>query len=150
MTDYLKLAKEVAIKAHSGQKDKVGEDYINHVLYVSEGLKTSSEKIVGLLHDVIEDTSVTINDLITLGFSTEIIEALRAITRLKTESYNEYLRKVSRNEIAYQVKLIDMKHNSMISRSSNPTTEYIKKCKSYEKNLKKLKKYHDKYKKESF
>ena len=75
------LAYDIALKAHKGQKDKGGEDYFKHPLAVSNKLSGEKDKIVALLHDVIEDTDVTVNDLREAGFSDEVVLAVSVITK---------------------------------------------------------------------
>ena len=111
-----KLAYNIASKAHKGQKDKGGEDYFKHPLAVSNKLSGEKDKIVALLHDVIEDTDVTVNDLKKAGFSDEVVLAVSVITKKADEDYEEYLNRVKQNPIALRVKIADMEHNSDISR----------------------------------
>lgn len=108
-------ALEIATKAHKGQVDKAGVEYINHPIAVSNLCQTKEAKIVGLLHDVIEDTNVTLKDLEEY-FSSDIIEAIVLVT--KTEGFNidEYYQNIKNNRIAREVKLADLTHNMDLSR----------------------------------
>lgn len=107
----LEKAIMLATAAHMGQKDKLGEDYILHPLTVMQSMKTEGEKIVAVLHDIVEDTNVTLADLKEEGFSEEILAAIDCITYREREEYLEYLNRVKQNEIAFNVKLADIKHN---------------------------------------
>lgn len=106
----------VAYKAHKGQKDKAGKAYILHPVCVAMHTKGVKRKTVALLHDVVEDTETTINDLQQLGFNKEIVEAVQAITKKNGERYADYLKRVKANKIAKDVKLADLEHNSDLSR----------------------------------
>jgi metal dependent phosphohydrolase len=132
------LAYNIASKAHKGQKDKGGEDYFNHPLTVSNKLSGEKDKIVALLHDVIEDTDVTVNDLREAGFSDEVVLAVSVITKKDGEDYEEYLNRVKQNPIALRVKIADMEHNSDISRIKNPTEKDLKRLEKYRIRLKEL------------
>ena len=103
----------VAAQYHEGQFDKVGKPYILHPIKVYEYLEdpTEDEAITAILHDVVEDTLCTFEILRLLGFSEEVIEAVDAITRQKSETYIEYLVRCCKNEIATKVKFADVKHN---------------------------------------
>jgi len=107
----LEVARKVATKAHEGQADKVGMPYIQHPMAVCELVDGEQEKIVALLHDVVEDTGVTLNDLRNHGFDDEIIAAVEAITKRKGEEFEKYLQRVKANEIALAVKFADIQHN---------------------------------------
>jgi len=113
----LQLAEEIATKAHEGQVDKAGVAYINHPRTVSSYCNSIEGKIVGWLHDVVEDTDVTIADLRAQGFDEFLLEALDCVTKPKN-GYNEdmYYERIKKNALAKEVKLADLKHNSDISR----------------------------------
>ena len=105
MINEYELAYRLASKAHKGQKDKGGEDYFKHPLTVSNKLSGDKEKVVALLHDVVEDTDVTVNDLKEAGFSDEVVSAVSTITKKAGEDYEEYLNRVKQNPIALRVKI---------------------------------------------
>lgn len=129
------IAYNLALIYHKGQVDKANKPYINHVVYVANHVKTNDEKIVAILHDIIEDTSLTLNDLKKLGFSNIVIEAIDAITKRQGEAYHDYLKRVMNNKIAIKVKIEDLKHNADITRYDSPTRENINKCNEYKKKL---------------
>lgn len=93
--------------------DKAGEPYLYHLLYVSDHVETEAEKIVGLLHDLVEDTDITFEDLLDVGFSDEVVDALRIITKMEGESYPDFITRIieSNNIIAIRVKKVDMENN---------------------------------------
>lgn len=130
----LEKALEIATKAHSGQFDKVGKEYINHPIAVSNLCFTKEAKIVGLLHDVVEDTDITLEDL-SKDFSSDIIEAIRLVT--KTENYviEDYYQNIKNNAIAREVKLADLTHNMDLSRYDGLeiTKEVRERTKKYQK-----------------
>ena len=102
------IALEIATQAHKNQIDKGGIDYINHPLKVASMVTSEKAKIVPLLHDVIEDSEYTLDDLKDNGFTEEIIEAVPAITKDKNMSYDDYLNRVKGNRLARKVKLADL------------------------------------------
>lgn len=117
MTNYIQKAQEISTKAHMGQVDKAGKDYINHPKRVAERLLNESEnvQIVAWLHDVVEDTSITLKDLEQI-FNKKVIDALTLLTHDKSVPYMEYVEKISHNEIARKVKMSDLIDNMNLSR----------------------------------
>jgi (p)ppGpp synthase/HD superfamily hydrolase len=109
-------ALEIAKIAHFGHFDKAGVDYINHPLAVASMVELENEKIVALLHDVVEDSSFTFHDLEKEGFDSDIILAISLITKKKDDDYSEYLHRVKGNPLARVVKIADLKHNMDLSR----------------------------------
>ena len=122
--------------AHKDQVDKGGAPYYLHPIYVALNVSNEDEKIVALLHDVVEDTDITLDDLRREGFSDEIVNAVDAITH-RDESYELYIQKVKTNTIATVVKIADIKHNMDISRLNrkNLTEKDIKRVEKYKKAL---------------
>lgn len=116
--EQIKLAEIVARVAHCGQVDKAGKPYIGHPTAVASMVNSEAEKTVALLHDVVEDTNVTLNCLRVLGFPEDIVVAVDAITRRPGELRQDYLNRVAANEIATKVKIADLIHNSDLSRIS--------------------------------
>ena len=113
----IERAIEIALLAHKGQKDKSGVEYILHPLRVMERGRTEVEKICGVLHDVVEDSNWTIEDLINEGFSEEIISAIKCLTKkTDNEDYDEFIERVAKDPIAVQVKLNDLLDNMDITR----------------------------------
>ena len=120
MTDKVKLAFEIAYEAHKGQYDKAGVEYINHPVTVSGKVDTENEKIVALLHDVVEDTTVTLDDL-RQHFDEDIVYAIDLLTHKEEDDYMTYLSKIKANPLARAVKLADLEHNMDMSKFSRPT-----------------------------
>lgn len=117
LNEQLKRATEIAIEAHSGQVDRNGQPYLGHVFRVMNAGHTLQEKIVGALHDVIEDSDLTLEDLKTEGFPKEILDAVNAMTYdAATETYNAYLKRVIENRIAVRVKINDLTDNMDLRR----------------------------------
>ena len=132
MRDDVKLAHEIAKRAHKGQVDKAGAPYILHPETVASFVTKDDEKIVAYLHDVIEDTPCQLRDLENAGFSSEIVNAVDLLTRKTGQSYKQYLKLVKTNELARVVKLADLKHNSDLSRLTHVTENDIKRLKKYQ------------------
>ena len=118
----IEKALQIAAKAHEGQKDKDGQPYILHPLRVMNAVDGEEAKIAAVLHDVIEDSPVTEEDLRNEGFSEAVITAVRCLTHGKSESYADYVIRCSNNDIACQVKLADLEDNgAFLERFSGPT-----------------------------
>lgn len=113
---YLAEALDIAFNAHKGQTDKAGQPYILHPLRLMFSLQDDKSKIVALLHDVIEDTTITIEDLKNKGFPQDIIEAIEALTKRPNETYQDFIERVSNNELAKTVKIADLKDNMNLTR----------------------------------
>ena len=134
MSNY-ELALKIATEAHKGQVDKAGVPYINHPLTVASLVETEEEKIVALLHDTIEDTSITEQDLLNYGFSNKIVEAVKLLTHNKNVPYMDYVAKIKDNELARKVKIADLTHNSDLSRLKEITDKDKKRYEKYQKAL---------------
>ena len=117
----LEAALQLAAQAHSGQQDKAGKPYILHPIRVMLSVETTDEQIAAILHDTVEDTDVTLEQLSEEGFSAEIVSAVRALTKLKGESRVDAARRAVEHPIARQVKLADIKDNMDMSRIPDPT-----------------------------
>jgi len=111
-------AMKLAYKAHHGQVDKGGIPYIFHPYHLAEQMPDEYTTCVALLHDVVEDTSVTLEALSAI-FPEEVVEAVRVMTHKKGEPYLDYVRRVRENPIARIVKLADLRHNSDQTRLEN-------------------------------
>ena len=105
MQQLLSKAISIALKAHEGQFDKAGMPYAGHVMRVMQAGRTIDEKIVGMLHDLVEDTDWTFEALLAEGFPTHIIDALRCVTKLSDdEPYDAFIQRVKTNPLAVAVK----------------------------------------------
>lgn len=116
-TPLTKRAMVIAYEAHHGQVDKSGLPYINHPLHLAETMDDETSCCVALLHDVAEDTDVTL-DMLAQEFPPEVIDALKLLTHEKHIPYEDYVRGVRANPIAVKVKLADIAHNSDQTRLS--------------------------------
>ena len=126
-------AYEIAKRAHLGQIDKAGEDYIKHPEKVASFVNSDEEKAVAYLHDVIEDTELTLEDLREYGFSEEVLKAVDVITKKKGQDYQTYLNSVKENKLARVIKLADLRHNSDLTRLINITEKDIERKEKYQK-----------------
>lgn len=111
---------------HKNQTDKLGNPYIDHVLFVSNNCKSIEGKIAGLCHDLLEDTNTTIQDLKNLGLSDTLIKSIVILTRDKNIPYFEYIKIVEKDKIAKEVKLSDIKHHLLKSRRKGLTDSLLK------------------------
>ena len=135
-TSYYTMALEIALKAHKGQKDRGGKEYIYHPIAVSDMCITSKGKIVALLHDVVEDSDITIDDIKKVIPDDEILRAVLLLTKPKEDfSYEEYLKKIRECPLACEVKLADLKHNSDLSRLKKVTEKDLLRKEKYEKSI---------------
>lgn len=133
--NLLEKAIGLALRAHAGQVDKGGNPYILHPLAVMHRVKTVKEKIVAVLHDVVEDCGVTREDLLTEGFDQEIVEAIFALTRKEGETYMEFVQRCSENTLAAGVKIEDITENLDLSRIPHPTETDYKRIEKYKEAL---------------
>lgn len=133
-------AHQLATAAHSGQVDKGGSPYINHPITVAEALETEEEQIVALLHDVVEDTPVTLEELLDRGFSKRVVQAVDCLTRREGEPREAYLARIRENPLATAVKLSDLRHNSDLNRIPAPTEKDLARVEKYKREMEFLKK----------
>ncbi len=119
----LEQAIALAVEAHRGQVDKNGAPYILHPLRVMLRLESDLEKIVGVLHDVVEDSAFTFEDLRQRGYAEEVITALDGVTRRKGESYDEFVTRSQAHPISRQVKLADLEDNMDVRRMAAELSE---------------------------
>jgi (p)ppGpp synthase/HD superfamily hydrolase len=130
----LEQAIELATKLHDGQVDKGGERYIEHPLRVMNSVEGETEKIVAVLHDTVEDTSVTVAELEDL-FGSLVASAVKALTRLAGEDYFEFIDRVKQNPIAAKVKVADIKDNMNLARLKTISDQDRKRNEKYKKAL---------------
>lgn len=131
----LERALQIAVSAHAGQKDKNGASYIFHPIRVMMRCARPIAKIVALLHDVVDDTSVSFEQLQTEGLPGEVLEALRVLTHDPEVPYEQYIELIAANPLAIEVKLADLEDNSDIRRLDAID----------EKTVARLRKYHQAY-----
>lgn len=132
--DRLQLAKALSLTAHADVTDKAGKPYYLHPLYVSEHVFTEDEKIVALLHEVLEDSLIT-PEYICYQFGDHILEAISAMTRKKRETYEEFIQRVARNPIARVVKIEDIKYNMDLTRLPEIRKKDLRRNEKYQKAL---------------
>ena len=112
----IEKAIEIAAGAHAGVKDKQGQPYILHPLRVMMDVDGQTAQIVAVLHDVVEDTDHTLDDLRAAGFDQQVLDALELVTHRPGQSYSEYVIACKPNPVARQVKLADLRDNSSFTR----------------------------------
>lgn len=134
----LQKAIDLAHQAHAQQVDKGGQPYINHPLRVMAKMETLQEKIVAVLHDAVEDSALTLEDLLAQGFPADIVDSIAALTKISGEEYEVYLQRVMGNAIALRVKIADMKDNLDISRIPHPTAKDWQRLTKYQQILPRL------------
>ena len=138
-TPMTKKALCIAYKAHEGQVDKTGIPYIFHPFHLAESMTDENSTIVALLHDVIEDTDWTIDDLEKEGFNEDILTALKLMTHNPAEPYMDYISRLSTCPVARQVKLADLYHNLDRTRVENPDEKMLKRWEKYDRAIQLLK-----------
>jgi guanosine-3',5'-bis(diphosphate) 3'-pyrophosphohydrolase len=128
----LERAIELAARAHAGQRDKGDQPYILHPLRVMQAVSGESERIAAVLHDIVEDTPTTFEGLLAEGFSADVVDAVRALTKFEGETREQAARRIVGNPIARAVKLADIADNMDLSRIPNPTERDVERLREYE------------------
>ena len=135
-TDKTKKALKLCFEAHKEQRDKSGLPYVFHPFHLAEQMQTEETTVVALLHDVIEDSDITADDLVKEGFEYAIVNRVVRMTRKEGESYMDYIKRIGEDNICRIVKMCDLKDNMDITRLEKVT----------DKDFDRLKKYHKAYK----
>lgn len=130
-TPMTKIALKLCFEAHKDQIDKSGMPYVFHPFHLAEQMADENTTIVALLHDVIEDTEYTLDDLRKFGFAEDVLSAISLMTHADDVPYMEYVVKIKTNSIAKAVKLADLKHNSDMSRLDRITQIDEERAKKY-------------------
>lgn len=138
-TKLTKLAMQISFDAHKEQKDKSGLPYVYHPFHLAEQMKDEIATCVALLHDVVEDTDMTFEKLLELGFTTEIIDALKLLTHDDSVPYMDYVKEIAKNPVAKAVKLADLAHNSDLTRLDIVDEKTLKRAEKYKKAMELLK-----------
>lgn len=138
-TNLTKKAMKLAFKKHINQLDKSGMPYIFHPIHIAEQMVDEDTTIVALLHDVMEDTSTSINELRAYGFSEEVLEALTLLNHDKSVEYEIYIQNISQNPLATKVKIADLEHNSDLTRLDSITQKDMDRVQKYRQSLNYLK-----------
>ena len=115
-TPMTKKALRICFDAHREQTDKSGLPYVFHPFHLAEQMTDEISTVCALLHDVVEDTDMTLEGLAALGFPAEVTEVLSLLTHNPEEPYFDYVRRIAGNPVARQVKLADLAHNSDLTR----------------------------------
>ena len=131
-TPDTKKALKLCFEAHKNQTDKSGLPYVFHPFHVAEQMPDEKTTIVALLHDVIEDTAYTLQDLHDLGLDEDVLDALALLSHDKNVPYMDYVAKIKGNAIARTVKLADLRHNSDLSRLEEVDESALQRVKKYE------------------
>lgn len=134
-TNLTKKAMKIAFEAHKEQVDKTGVPYIYHPIHLAEQMDDEASICVALMHDVVEDTDTTFEDLEKEGFTKEIIDALRLLTHDDSVPYLEYVKEIKQNPIATKVKLADLNHNSDLSRLDSVDVKAMERLEKYKKSI---------------
>lgn len=124
-------ALKISFEAHKDQVDKCGIPYVFHPFHVAEQMTDEITTCTALLHDVAEDTDITIEDLREYGFPEKVLDALELLTHQKDESYLEYINRIKDNPVAKAVKLADLEHNMDMSRIEHPSAIDFERLKKY-------------------
>lgn len=130
-TDFTKKALKISFDAHKKQVDKSGMPYVYHPFHLAEQMDDESTTCVALLHDVVEDTDITLDELKINGFPDEVIEALSLMTHRDNVPYLDYVRAMKDNPIARKVKLADLAHNSDLTRLNKVDNKAIERVEKY-------------------
>jgi hypothetical protein len=134
----LEKAIRIAAQAHDGQRDKAGAPYILHPLRVMMKMATVAEQITAVLHDVVEDTDWTMEQLHQEGFNREILGALDCLSRRDGEEYGDFIKRVKLNPLAVKVKIADLEDNLDVLRLKEVTDADAKRLEKYQQALKML------------
>lgn len=132
-TPLTKKAMTIAYNAHHGQLDCAGVPYISHPYHLAEQMQTEEQTAAALLHDVVEDTGVTIEQLRTQGISEPVLEAVRLLTHADDVEYMDYVAALKHNPIAKAVKLADLAHNSDVTRLDSVSEKDLQYVEKYRK-----------------
>ena len=135
--DIIEKSLEIALKAYSGQKDKAGKTYILHPLRLMAKMVTEEEMSVALLHDVIEDSAYTADDLLNEGIPSNVVDAVKLLSKVDGEDYDQFIDRVLTNDLASKVKKADIEDNINVLRLDSVS----------EKDLSRVAKYHAAWKK---
>lgn len=134
----LERALQLALNAHRGQIDKAGKPYILHPLRLMLKLENNDQQIVAVLHDVVEDSNTTLNDLTESGFPKDIVYAIDCLTKRDGETYDCFIARIKKNDLARRVKIEDLKDNLNLSRLQAITQKDLDRADKYRKALAEL------------
>lgn len=132
-TDLTKKAMKLCYRAHRDQVDKSGLPYVFHPFHLAEQMETEETTVIALLHDVAEDTEITIGDMAEMGFPASVLEALKLLTHDPRVPYLDYVREIGKNPLARAVKLADLRHNSDLTRLDRVDEKALARVEKYKK-----------------
>ena len=138
-TPLTKKALRLCFDAHREQVDKTGLPYVFHPFHLAEQMKDEYSTVCALLHDVVEDTDCTLDDLRSMGFPDAVVDALALLTHDPAVPYMDYVKVIATNPIARKVKMADLRHNSDLSRMDEADEWALKRTAKYKKALAYLK-----------
>jgi (p)ppGpp synthase/HD superfamily hydrolase len=127
----LEQAISLAVLKHAGQTQKNGDPYVLHPLHLMCQMRTEDERIVAVLHDVVEDTDVTLDELAQMGFSAIVLEALDLLTHDPDVDYADYVAAIRPNPLARRIKMADLRHNMDILRLATITDRDVERLRKY-------------------
>ena len=130
-TPQTKKAVNLMFEAHKEQRDKSGLPYVFHPFHLAEQMEDETTTVVALLHDIVEDTDCTPDDLRRMGFSEEVCEAIDLMTHREGVPYMEYVKRIKTNPVAVKVKLADLRQNSDLTRMEKPTERDKQRAEKY-------------------
>lgn len=130
-TELTKKALKLSFEAHKDQIDKAGLPYVYHPFHLAEQMQDEKTTVVALLHDVVEDSDYTLQDLSALGFDGEIVGAIALMTHDESVPYMQYIAEIAKNPIAKTVKLADLKHNGDLTRLDSITQKDRQRAEKY-------------------
>lgn len=133
MKQMLNAAITIAATRHDGQYDKQGLPYIMHVLKVQYLLKSEDEELncIAVLHDILEDTKTTVEELFSIGMSKRVVDAVCLLTKKKDIEYKDYLERITCNKDAIRVKMSDIRHNMDLRRLKGVTEKDLRRMEKY-------------------
>lgn len=126
-----KMAMKLCFEAHKDQTDKSGIPYVFHPIHLAEQMEDEDTVVVALLHDVVEDTDYTLEDLAAMGFNDRVIAAIRLMTHDKRVPYMDYIAEIKKDPIARAVKMADLRHNSDVTRMEHVDEKVLDRVEKY-------------------
>lgn len=132
-TELTKKALKLMCKKHAGQTDRSGLPYILHPFHVAEQMDDEESTVVALLHDIVEDTDMTFEDLKEYGFSDRVIAALRLMTHEEGVDYFDYVKEIGKDPLARKVKIADLEHNMQLGRLDKVREKDLQRLEKYKK-----------------
>lgn len=138
--NFIEKALEIALSAYAGRKDKAGQTYILHPLRLMNRMESDIERAVALLHDVIEDSDITDQELLNEGIPKTVVDAVKCLTKRDGENYDDFISRVSANDLATKIKIVDIEDNINILRLKRLTKKDLDRIVKYHSAWNQLKK----------